>query len=130
MPLVRNADQLNFDFDFDNEDSNKETASQSEVEVNHLIRENGRRFQRGVRIENHNWDNYKPKIDIGDFDERLHIEDYLEWEQSVDNFFDYMKIGPNKQVRFVACKITGGTATWWNQLLRTSHREGRSPMRN
>ncbi|XP_020675785.1 uncharacterized protein LOC110094799 [Dendrobium catenatum] len=34
------------------------------------------------------------KIDIPFFDGRLHIEDYLEWEGSVENFFGYMEISP------------------------------------
>lgn len=59
----------------------------------------------------------------------MHIEDYFDWEQLLDNFFDYMEIDPNKQVRFVACKLTGGATAWWNQLANP-HREGRGPMRN
>lgn len=64
------------------------------------------------------------------FEGRLHIEDYLDWERAVEAFFDYMEISPEKQVKYVACRLKGGASAWWLQLLQTHRREGRGPIRS
>ncbi|KAI0515984.1 hypothetical protein KFK09_008655 [Dendrobium nobile] len=79
-----------------------------------------RREPEGVRL----------KLDIPSFDGRLHIEDYLEWESAVENFFEYMEVSPDKQVKYVACRLKGGAIAWWMQLCQTRQREGRGPIRN
>ncbi|XP_020695883.1 uncharacterized protein LOC110109255 [Dendrobium catenatum] len=61
---------------------------------------------------------------------RLHIEDYLDWEAAVENFFDYMEISPAKQVKYVACRLKGGASAWWMQLTRSRQREGKGPIRD
>ncbi|KAI0495115.1 hypothetical protein KFK09_025262 [Dendrobium nobile] len=73
---------------------------------------------------------FRVKLDIPFFDGRLHIEDYLDWERSVENFFDYMEIEPEKQVKYVACRLKGGASAWWSQLLQCRRREGRGPVRS
>ncbi|PKU86182.1 hypothetical protein MA16_Dca002013 [Dendrobium catenatum] len=73
---------------------------------------------------------FRVKLDIPFFDGRLHIEDYLNWERSVETFFEYMDIEPEKQVKYVACRLKGGARAWWLQLLQTRRREGRGPVRN
>ncbi|XP_020702058.1 uncharacterized protein LOC110113720 [Dendrobium catenatum] len=62
------------------------------------------------------------------FDGRLHIEDYLDWERAVEKFFDYMEIEPEKQVKYVSCRLKGGASAWWSQLLQSRRREGRGPV--
>ncbi|PKU81321.1 RNA-directed DNA polymerase [Dendrobium catenatum] len=73
---------------------------------------------------------FRVKLDIPFFDGRLHIEDYLDWERSVENFFDYMEIEVEKQVKYVACRLKGGASAWWSQLLQCRRREGRGPVRS
>ncbi|PKU66437.1 hypothetical protein MA16_Dca009680 [Dendrobium catenatum] len=68
---------------------------------------------------------FRIKLDIPFFDGRLHIEDYLDWERSVEAFFDYMEIAPEKQVKYVACRLKGGAGAWWMQLLQARRREGK-----
>lgn len=65
-------------------------------------RRNDRRPWRYERYDENRYGDYKPKIGIRNFDGHLHIEDYLDWKQSVDNFFSYMEIRVEKQVQFVA----------------------------
>lgn len=55
---------------------------------------------------------------------------FLDWEQAVDNFFNYTEVLPEKQVKFVVCRLQGGAATWWNQLLQTRVREGRGQVKS
>ncbi|KAI0520448.1 hypothetical protein KFK09_007923 [Dendrobium nobile] len=68
---------------------------------------------------------FRIKLDIPFFDGRLHIEDYLDWERAVEAFFDYMEIAPEKQVKYVACRLKGGAGAWWMQLLQSRRREGK-----
>ncbi|KAI0514154.1 hypothetical protein KFK09_010188 [Dendrobium nobile] len=87
------------------------------------------RWRRGGPYDRHQGE-FRVKLDIPFFDGRLHIEDYLDWERSVETFFEYMDIEPEKQVKYVACRLKGGASAWWHQLLQTRQREGRGPVRN
>ncbi|KAI0498175.1 hypothetical protein KFK09_021416 [Dendrobium nobile] len=69
-------------------------------------------------------------MDIQYFEGRLHIEDYLDWERSVETFFEYMDVPMDKQVKYVACKLKVGASAWWQQVLQTRYREGKGPVRN
>ncbi|PKU62072.1 RNA-directed DNA polymerase [Dendrobium catenatum] len=73
---------------------------------------------------------FRVKLDIPFFDGRLHIEDYLDWERSVETFFEYMDIAPDKQVKYVACRLKGGASAWWLQLLQARRREDRGIVRS
>lgn len=73
---------------------------------------------------------HRLKLDLPCFDGHLHIEDYLDWEQAVEAFFDYMDVAPERQVKFVACKLIGGAAAWWVQLVQTRKREGKGAIRS
>lgn len=70
------------------------------------------------------------KLDLPYFDGHLHVEDYLDWEQAVEIFFDYMEVTPERQVKFVACKLRGGAGAWWLQLMQTRRREGKGGVRS
>ncbi|KAI0520337.1 hypothetical protein KFK09_007809 [Dendrobium nobile] len=69
-------------------------------------------------------------MDIPFFDGHLHIEDYLDWEKAVENFFEYMEIEPDKQVKYVACRLKGGASAWWTQVLQMRQRENKGRVRN
>ncbi|KAI0496820.1 hypothetical protein KFK09_023144 [Dendrobium nobile] len=86
------------------------------------------RDQHRQRHYHHN--DFKVKLDIPFFDGHLHIEDYLDWEKAVENFFDYMEIDPNKQVKYVACRLKGGASAWWAQTLQLRQRSGKGPVRH
>ncbi|XP_020683521.2 uncharacterized protein LOC110100366 [Dendrobium catenatum] len=72
---------------------------------------------------------FKVRVDIPFFDGHVHIEDYLDWEKAVENFFDYMEIDPSKQVKYVACRLRSGASAWWTQVLQTRQREAKGPVR-
>ncbi|KAI0516557.1 hypothetical protein KFK09_009234 [Dendrobium nobile] len=96
--------------------------SDSEEEVQNVRR-------RQPRNNDRSHGEYRVKLDIPFFDGKLHIEDYLDWERSVENFFEYMEIDPDRQVKYVACKLKDGASAWWQQVLQTRRREGRRPVR-
>ncbi|XP_028552490.1 uncharacterized protein LOC114580129 [Dendrobium catenatum] len=61
---------------------------------------------------------------------QLHIEDYLDWERAVETFFEYMDIDPERQVKYVACRLKGGASAWWQQVIQSRRREGRGAVRS
>ena len=73
---------------------------------------------------------FRIKVDIPCFDGHLHIEDFLDWIQTVENFFDYMNVPDSKQVKLVAYKLKGGASAWWEQLQSNRRREGKQTIRN
>ena len=68
------------------------------------------------------------KIDLPSFGRHLHIEDFLDWMQAVDNFFDYMEIHDKKWVKLVAYKLCSRASVWWDQLQVNQWWEGRRPV--
>ncbi|XP_028553742.1 uncharacterized protein LOC114580414 [Dendrobium catenatum] len=73
---------------------------------------------------------FRIKLDIPFFDGGLHIEDYLDWERSVESFFEYMEVEPERQVKYVACRLRGGMSAWWQQVVQSRRREGRGAVRS
>ncbi|PKU79208.1 RNA-directed DNA polymerase [Dendrobium catenatum] len=41
-----------------------------------------------------------------------------------------MEVNPEKQVKYVACRLKGGASAWWLQLLQNRMREGKTPIRS
>lgn len=64
------------------------------------------------------------------FDGHLHIEDFLDWIRTVENFFDYSEIAEEQRVKVVAYKLKGGAFAWWEQLQYKRKREGKRPIRS
>lgn len=52
-------------------------------------------------------------MDLPSFDGRLHIADFIDWVHNVENFFNYLDILEDRQVKLVAYKLKGGASTWW-----------------
>lgn len=63
--------------------------------------------------QNRYYGDFKVKVDILFFDGHLHIENYLDWEQTVESFFEFMDMPQDKHVKCIACKLKGGAAAWW-----------------
>jgi len=54
------------------------------------------------------------KVDIPSFSRNLDIESFQIYE--VNKFFNIAYVSIEKQVKFVAYKLKGGAAAWWDQL--------------
>ena len=51
-------------------------------------------------------------MDFPTFDGSLHIEDFLDWIRTIEQFFNCMEISEEKQVKIVAYKLRGGASVW------------------
>ena len=67
-------------------------------------------YQANNRSQNNQ--EFKIKMDLPSFNDRLHIEDFLDWVHIVENFFDYLNILEKNQVKLVAYKLKDGASTW------------------
>ncbi|XP_020686424.1 uncharacterized protein LOC110102428 [Dendrobium catenatum] len=109
-----------------NDEANRDWPDSGEDEVDALpARHRGRGYPR-----HQGQNDFRVKLDIPFFDGKLHIEDYLDWERAVETFIDYMEIPPEKQVKYVACRLRGGASAWWMQIQQSRRREGKGPVRN
>ena len=68
-------------------------------------------------------------MDFPTFDGSLHIEDFLDWIRTIQQFFDYMEIPEEKQVKIVADKLRGGAYVWWDQIQFSRRRKRKQVMR-
>lgn len=57
---------------------------------------------------------FRVKMDIFFFDGHLRIVDYLDWEQAVEIFFEYMESSAKKKVKYVACRLKGSRCGGFN----------------
>lgn len=54
----------------------------------------------------------------------MNISKFLNWVEIVDNFFDYMEVPKDKQVKMVAYKLRGGASIWWlNTFLSSNYQK-------
>ncbi|XP_028547476.1 uncharacterized protein LOC110104104 [Dendrobium catenatum] len=87
-----------------------------------------RRRRPNIRDQYHG--EFRVKLDIPFFEGKLHLEDFLDWERAVETFFEYMEIEPEKQVKYVACRLKGGAGAWWQQVNQSRRREGKGNVRS
>ena len=94
--------------------------------VQHITQEGRGNPQRlPPQPQNHHEDRLL-KVDIKDFDGHSHNpEDYLEWESSLERYFEFMETPPEKQYRIAKMKLTKFAAIWLEGVQRTRARENR-----
>ncbi|PKU87240.1 hypothetical protein MA16_Dca009388 [Dendrobium catenatum] len=111
-------------------DSEEELESPNARDLSDLEGEQGMVHRRRPLARDNYRSEFRVKLDIPFFDGKLHIEDYLDWERAVETFFEYMEIEPEKQVKYVACRLKGGASAWWQQVIQSRRREGRGAVRS
>ncbi|WRX11629.1 Retrotransposon gag domain - like 10 [Theobroma cacao] len=69
------------------------------------------------------------KVDILEFEGRLHPDDFLDWLYTVERVFELKDIFDEKRVKLVAIKLKKHASIWWENLKRQREREGRYKIR-
>ncbi|KAK0584578.1 hypothetical protein LWI29_015447 [Acer saccharum] len=71
---------------------------------------------------------HKLKMDLPSFDGYLHIEDFLDWLDKVEDYFDCMSITDDIKVKLVSYRLKGGANAWWKQAQNNRVLEGKRPI--
>nr|CAD1821732.1 unnamed protein product [Ananas comosus var. bracteatus] len=65
------------------------------------------------------------KIEVADFYGKMHAEDYLDWEASIENYFEWKPMAENRKVLFVKLKLKGTALQWWKRVEEQRARQGK-----
>ena len=65
------------------------------------------------------------KVDVADFYGKVHAEDFLDWESSLENYFEWKPMTENRKVLFVKLKLNGTTLQWWKRVEEQRTRQGK-----
>ncbi|EOY17149.1 DNA/RNA polymerases superfamily protein [Theobroma cacao] len=66
------------------------------------------------------------RIDVIDFHEKFHAEEYLNWEASLENYFEWKPMAKNRKVLFVKLKLKGTALQWWKRVEEQRARQAES----
>ncbi|KAK0582923.1 hypothetical protein LWI29_031183 [Acer saccharum] len=66
------------------------------------------------------------KVEIPDFEGKMHPNEFVKWLNTVDRIFDYQDVLENKKVKLVAIKLRNHASFLWENLKRQRERDGRS----
>lgn len=65
------------------------------------------------------------KIEVADFFGKLHAEDYLDWEVSLENYFEWKPMAEDRKVLFVKLKLKSTALQWWKRVEEQRDRQGK-----
>ncbi|XP_039686533.1 uncharacterized protein [Medicago truncatula] len=69
------------------------------------------------------------KVDIPDFEGKLHPDEFVDWLQTVERVFEYKEILEEKKVKIIAVKLKKHASIWWENLKMKRAREGKSKIK-
>ena len=58
----------------------------------------------------------------------MHIENFLDWMDSVEDYFECISVEEDLKVRFVTYKLKGGAKAWWKQIQHSRVLDGKHPI--
>eukprot|EP00253_Pinus_taeda_P009358 PITA_09358 len=71
----------------------------------------------------------KPKPEIPNYDGSLSADVLLDWVSELDKYFENEEISEDKRVIFVATKLKGHAALWWDSVQADRRRMNKLPIR-
>ncbi|XP_020245285.1 uncharacterized protein LOC109823419 [Asparagus officinalis] len=69
------------------------------------------------------------KVELPSFGGNFDIEAFMDWLYKVGKFFEMANMPEANQLKFVAYRLKGEAATWWDQTQNTRRRQGKQPVR-
>ncbi|CAL2240977.1 unnamed protein product [Prunus armeniaca] len=91
-----------------------ETNVDNHEAVNHSDGHRGGLEERLVRALDLNGGGIK--IEGVDFYGKMHVEDYLDWEASLENYFEWKPMAEDRKVLFVKLKLKSIALLWWKKV--------------
>ena len=58
------------------------------------------------------------KVDIPKFEEKMQLDDFIDWLTTVKRIFDFKDVLENRKVKIVAIKLRKHASIWWEHLKR------------
>ena len=65
----------------------------------------------------------RPRIEVPMYSGSLNVEEIMDWINALSKYFDFEEIEDKKKVIYVATRLKGHAALWWDEL--QIHRERR-----
>ncbi|KAL5776736.1 hypothetical protein ACOSP7_009662 [Xanthoceras sorbifolium] len=65
------------------------------------------------------------KIKVADFSGKMHVEDYLDWEATLENYFEWKPMSAERNVLFVKLKVKRPALQWWKRVEEQRARQGK-----
>lgn len=105
----------------------EETVERLEQGLANMEMFNNNQIERPRQNQNlRNQEDRTIKIDIPEFDGHSHDpEAYLDWENRLDQYFEFRETGPDNQYKLAKVKMIKVASTWLEGLQRQRVKEGR-----
>ncbi|KAJ8752005.1 hypothetical protein K2173_001031 [Erythroxylum novogranatense] len=56
------------------------------------------------------------RVEVAYFHGKMHVEDYLDWEASLETYFEWKPMAEARKVLFVKLKLKSTTLQWWKRV--------------
>lgn len=66
------------------------------------------------------------KIEVPDFYEKMHVEGYLDWEASLNNYFEWKTMAEARKVLSVKLKLKGTALQQWKRVEEQHAQQGKA----
>jgi hypothetical protein len=58
----------------------------------------------------------RPKVEVPIYEGNLNVEEFIDWINSLDNFFDYEDVDEEKKLKYAVTWLKGHETPWWDEL--------------
>ncbi|CAO2837812.1 unnamed protein product [Amaranthus hypochondriacus] len=80
---------------------------------------------------NRNYEDRSLRVDVAEFTRQsLNPEDYIDWESSLESYFEYRETPDDKQYKMAKVKLTKLAAIWLEGIQRQRTREGKEKIKS
>ncbi|KAI3865668.1 hypothetical protein MKX03_001528, partial [Papaver bracteatum] len=83
---------------------------------NRVVHESHHGISGNRLIKSFDLNNKLVKVEVDDMARRLHAEDFLDWEASIEEYFEWQPMIEACKVKFVKLKLKGSALYWWKRL--------------